>query len=260
MALRNEPSIELAERVLPPPLLAALRHIFGQGLAGCALAGGTALAGFYAGHRKSDDLDLFTENEAAQKAAVISVRSLEGIGASVRVETSSASFFRALCLLQGRRFTVDVCASPLFFRVGRSKVLAGNIVVADCESLLMLKAAALASRCAEKDLYDVLWILKERPELTLTEFVAAGQRYDTGADAEGLLISVLSAKLDKKSCGFSVEQGASPEAVFRQVTRFKKELAAALRGLAKGQDVPPLAELVTRARAFSSGKAKGYHP
>ena len=34
------------------------------------LVGGTALAGFYAGHRRSDDLDLFVGSPAAQAGIV----------------------------------------------------------------------------------------------------------------------------------------------------------------------------------------------
>lgn len=260
MALRNEPSVELAERVLPPPLLAALRHIFGQGLAGCGLVGGTALAGFYAGHRRSDDLDLFTDGEGSQKAAVQAVRSLESRGAEIQAKTTSASYFRALCLLDGRRFTVDVCASSLLFRVGGFVTLEGGIAVADLDTLLMLKAAALASRCAEKDLYDLIWILERCPGMTLKAFVDAGQRYDAGADGEGLLIGVLGSRLDREGCGFSLDPAVSKEAVFRQVSGFKEGLAQALRALAKGRDAPPLAGLVARARAFSRGKGKGYHP
>ncbi|MBI5881551.1 MAG: nucleotidyl transferase AbiEii/AbiGii toxin family protein [Elusimicrobia bacterium] len=259
MALRNEPSIELAERVLPPPLLAALRHIFGQGLAGCGLVGGTALAGFYAGHRRSDDLDLFTDGEANQKAVVLAVRSLESLGAEVQAKTTSASYFRALCLLNGHRFNVDVCVSELLFRVGGFVTLGGGMAVADLDTMLMLKAAALASRCAEKDLYDLIWILERCPGMTLKGFVEAGQRYDAGADAEGLLIGVLGSHIEKESCGFSLDPALSKEAVFRQVSKFKKELSQALRTLAKGQEPPPLAGLVAKARAFSRGGGKGYH-
>ena len=60
--------------MLPFPLLQALRHVFAQGLNDCVLVGGTALAGFYAGHRRSDDLDLFTGSATAFTQAVLAVR------------------------------------------------------------------------------------------------------------------------------------------------------------------------------------------
>ena len=73
MAMGDQPDLSLARRVLPAPLLRALQHVFAQGLSGCMLVGGTALAGFYAGHRRSDDLDLFTETGEDQSAAVLAV-------------------------------------------------------------------------------------------------------------------------------------------------------------------------------------------
>ena len=69
MGLAREPQSSLAEQVLPGPLYQALTHVFGQGVSGCMLVGGTALAGYYAGHRRSDDLDLFTEDAFSQRAA-----------------------------------------------------------------------------------------------------------------------------------------------------------------------------------------------
>ena len=47
------------------------------------LVGGTALAGYYAGHRRSDDLDLFVRDEAACRAAVLAVKSLVTLGAGI---------------------------------------------------------------------------------------------------------------------------------------------------------------------------------
>lgn len=59
MELATLPRAELAARFLPAPLWRGLSHVFAQGLSDTMLVGGTALAGFYAGHRRSDDLDLF---------------------------------------------------------------------------------------------------------------------------------------------------------------------------------------------------------
>ena len=57
----RQPDSSLAAQILPPPLYRALTHLSAQDLNGVMLVGGTALAGYYAGHRRSDDLDLFTE-------------------------------------------------------------------------------------------------------------------------------------------------------------------------------------------------------
>ena len=251
MAMGIEPDLALAERVLPPPLLRALRHVFAQRISGCMLVGGTALAGFYAGHRRSDDLDLFAEDDGSQRMAALAVRSLEGIGAGVEVRQDSAVYFRALCALEGHRFTVDVATASALFKSGRSVRLPGDILVADLDTLLMLKGAALVSRCAEKDLYDLLWILERKDAMTLRELAQAAQRFDAGASPENLLISVLGARLDMKSCDFSLDQRVSARDIHRQVSGFRKELALGLRAIAKGNRPEPLGDLVRRVRALS---------
>ena len=54
MGLEQKPKSRLAADVLPAPLHRALTHVFSSGLSGCMLVGGTALAGYYAAHRRSD--------------------------------------------------------------------------------------------------------------------------------------------------------------------------------------------------------------
>ncbi|TBR17372.1 hypothetical protein EPO15_17050 [bacterium] len=247
MGPREQPSLELAEKVLPTPLLKALRRLFAQRLDGCMLVGGTALAGFYAGHRRSDDLDLFTAGGTSQTAAVLAVRGLEGMGARIEVRQNSGSYFRALCALEGHDFTVDVSAAPAAFRAGRSVTLEGGLAVADLDLLLVLKAAALLSRASEKDLYDLRWILARRPKMTIAGLLASAAVFDAGADAENLLISLTGTELDEESCGFGLK-GASKERIFLEVCDFKAGLVRGLRALAKKGPPSPIADLVKRAR------------
>lgn len=83
----------LADRVLPAPLLHSLRHVFAQRISGCMLVGGTALSGFYAGHRRSDDLDLFTGSATAFKQTVLAVRSLRTIGVGLEERSHSNQYY-----------------------------------------------------------------------------------------------------------------------------------------------------------------------
>ena len=71
----HQPDAELAKRVLPAQLHAALAHVFAQGIRDRMLVGGTAIAGYYAGHRRSDDLDLFVRDAKAHRATVLAVGS-----------------------------------------------------------------------------------------------------------------------------------------------------------------------------------------
>lgn len=112
MDLAREPESGLAAEVLSPPLHRALRHFFAQGVDGAMLVDGTALAGYYAGHRRSDDLDLFTRDELAQQTAVRTVAALAELGASFADERGSARFHHVVCRLEGHDFTAQVVLDP----------------------------------------------------------------------------------------------------------------------------------------------------
>ena len=117
---------KLADRVLPQPLLDALRHVYAQRIGDCMLVGGTALAGFYAGHRRSDDLDLFTGTATAFRQAVLAVRSLATLGTEMRERSHSNQFYRAVCSWKGLHFTVDIVLDPHSLDVGGTN-LAGEV-------------------------------------------------------------------------------------------------------------------------------------
>ena len=251
MAPQKSPDDSLAERALPRPLLRALRHIFAQRLEGCMLAGGSALAGFYAGHRRSDDVDLFTKNATSQEAAVLAVRSLETIGARLAILTHSAQFFRAELELDGHSFKADVVLHEHLHEIGRSIKLQDDLMVADFDTLLMMKAAALVSRCSEKDLYDVLWILENGEGLTLEDMVARAQRLDGGATAEGLLISASGTEPREQSCDFALDPPLSGPEVYQRIKVFRSGLLKGLARLAEDQPAPPIAELLCRVRRLT---------
>jgi hypothetical protein len=99
VGLERNPASGIAAEVLPPALYRVLTHVLSLGTDGVMLVGGTALAGYYAGHRRSDDLDLFTEDPPAQAATVLAVRSLAEIGCTFTAERSSPRFHHATCRL-----------------------------------------------------------------------------------------------------------------------------------------------------------------
>ena len=72
----ERPSLDLARTVLPHGLLKALEFIAESSSADTMLVGGTALAGFYAGHRRSEDLDLFCKSDEAFIATRLAVKAL----------------------------------------------------------------------------------------------------------------------------------------------------------------------------------------
>jgi hypothetical protein len=212
------------------------------------LVGGTALAGFYFGHRRSDDMDIFTRDPRAQEIAIRAVASLRGLGAELRPDTHSPSYYRATIQWQNHSFTADVVCDPSHFEEGRSTLLPDGIVVAEIETLLMTKAATLVSRCGEKDLYDLIFILDRLPDLTLERLMEMGRRVDGGMTAENVLLSVLGTPLQRTSCDFAIDPPLDSKQVYDKILAFQKGLILNLRALAKKQPIPPLGELIKKIK------------
>lgn len=241
------PDLNLAERVLPGPLLGALQHIFDQELTETWLVGGTALAGFYAGHRRSDDLDLFVGDEVAYAATVLAVRSLEEIGAELTSQRRSAQYYNAVATMNGHRFTIDVVLDANLLRVGAMHRVVSGICVASMQTLLRTKAATLVSRCSEKDLYDLLWILNQR-EISIEELLALGSTIDAGVNPEAVLMAITGALLRKDACDFGIDTSAAE--IFAEVTQLKLVLEEQLSALLHAQPAEPLAKSIARIRRW----------
>jgi hypothetical protein len=244
MGLAGKPKSSLAARVLPEALYRALTHVFAQGISRSMLVGGTALAGYYAGHRRSDDLDLFTEDPLSQESTVLAVRLLREIGADVADERSSAHFYHATCRLKGHAFTAQVVLDSNLFQVGASLRARDGVLVADLRTLLMMKAATLVSRGAEKDLYDLVWLFEQDRELDVPQLIDLGARIDGGMNAEALLINLVGTELRESACDFSLIEPRNE--VFVKVTRLRNALIQGLDELLKGQAAPPIAALLRK--------------
>ncbi|MFH1810570.1 MAG: nucleotidyl transferase AbiEii/AbiGii toxin family protein [Pseudomonadota bacterium] len=228
----------------------ALEHVFSKNPGEVMLVGGTALAGFYAGHRRSDDLDLFTRSEFDQRATLLAVRSLAEIGAELLDARQSAQYFHASARLDGHLFTIDVVLDPQLFEVGGFHVLEGGLHVASLDTLLCTKAATLVSRCSEKDLFDLLWIMAH-VELTLPQLIERGRRVDSGLDEEALLISLNGARLSEDACGFGVAAEDTPRRVLQQVSELRGELLSSLSADLHKRPSPPLGKTVQKIRTWS---------
>ena len=100
------------------------------------LVGGTALAGFYAGHRRSDDLDLFTGSTTAFTQTVLAVRSLRALGVELHEVAHSNQYLRAVCNHRELAFTVDVVLDEHVVGITRNEQLrrrgGGGFVRAAC--------------------------------------------------------------------------------------------------------------------------------
>ncbi len=242
--MAHRPNSQLASRVLPAPLYQALAHVFAQGIEDCMLVGGTALAGYYAGHRRSDDLDLFARDDTALRASVLAVESLTGLGAVVHTGQRTPQFFSGSCELSGHAYTVQLVVDPRLFEVGEAIRADDGVAVADLQTLLKQKAATLVSRCSEKDLFDLGWLFRAFPELRIETLVELGAQIDSGMTAESVMISVTGTTLRESACDISPTLGR--DVVYREISSLKRALAQRFDELCQDQPVGPVGELIRR--------------
>lgn len=252
MAVPPKPDEGLTSKALPEPLCKAINHVFASPLPGTILVGGTALAGYYAAHRESDDIDLFTTDTVAQTSAQQAVKSLTSLGARIDVEILNPTYFHAVAELHGHTFTIDIVQDAKLLRVGGFHTTPLGVNVADLETLLMMKTAALVSRCSEKDLYDTLWLTKNYNRPTTREWLALGHRFEGGLTAETLLAALLGATLKERSCAFAKKFGVSSAEVLKRIELFrnnlKTELAAHLESAAPDLATSKLVKALKKLR------------
>ncbi|MBI2337494.1 MAG: nucleotidyl transferase AbiEii/AbiGii toxin family protein [Deltaproteobacteria bacterium] len=253
--LNIAPLPTLSRLAVPFALHKALAHIFAFCPDGLWLVGGTALAGFYAKHRRSDDLDLFAQDEFAWQAALRAVRSLKEKGAVFSHERTSAGYFRTLAKIERHEFTIDIVLDENLFRVGQSKKSQENFVFADISTLLAMKVACLVSRASEKDLFDLDWILERIPKWNIEELIKLGKPFDAGLNTESLLISLKGSHLRKEACAFLLPKAKlTIDEAYTRIELLRQELIHRL--LAYEKLLAPLQE--TKALATSLQQQKKF--
>ncbi|PIT98776.1 MAG: hypothetical protein COT74_13865 [Bdellovibrionales bacterium CG10_big_fil_rev_8_21_14_0_10_45_34] len=247
MERNPEPSLDLAKKTLPAQLFAALEHVFSKRIYDTVLVGGTALSGFYAGHRRSDDLDLFTKSEKAQIATVKAVGSLTELGAILISERESAFFYDSTWSLRKHDFTAQVVLDERLFAVGSFSDV-GSIKIADLKTIFKMKAATLVSRCSEKDLYDLMWLFERFSEFEIKDLIESGNEVDGGVNTENMFASVAGTILRLEACDFALDKSIRPQETYQRLLQFQKELKAQLFAYLKAMPTPELGKLVRQAR------------
>lgn len=235
-----KPKSSISARAIPKAVRDAIHHIFLNCSEGIWLAGGTALAGFYAEHRKSDDIDLFAVNENYHKAAVLAVKSLQKAGAVFSREMQTPRFYRTDVAWQNHKFTIDMVLDENIHRIGNAVRSKDGALVADLNTLYSMKAACLVSRCSEKDLFDLDWIFFHAKEFDIADIVNRGAAIDTGLTVETLLYGIKSAMLRKDACHFLFPKSKiTPEGAYKKILAVRKKLIEALLEYEKSAPAPP---------------------
>lgn len=251
----EKPKDQIARRALPRALLTSLKHIFSNVGRDLWLVGGSALSGFYAGHRRSDDLDLFACTPAAFKAAVLSVHALQQQGARLSSESRSPIYYRADVTFLKHAFTIDIVLDEHLPLAGRAWTTKDGIVVASLDTIRKMKIAALVSRCSEKGLFDLEWLFSAYGYPGAGALLELGRAFDGGVTAETLLFSLKSAFLRKEACHFLPPRSAiDADEAFKKITRLQKKLIASVleyeRNLPSSEEIKKLAAAVRRQRKY----------
>lgn len=141
------------------------------------LTGGAALVGFYFGHRKTEDLDLFTlENEIENGFAI--VRDVaKSLDATVESIITSPDFRRFLVKRGNQAVVVDLVREYVFQLEPEKREING-IRLDSPEEILANKLCTLLSRSEIRDLIDVQAL--ENAGFSLKNALKVAAKKDTG--------------------------------------------------------------------------------
>lgn len=150
--------------ILTPFQDRALQALFTlRGAEAFGLFGGTALAEFYAGHRRSDDLDLFTFDRDGVRpfaqAVELRLGQLLGVPGPLR-QGVGAEYFQQLFLDHPSEGTLKIDLGLADPPQLEPFATVGNVRVAGFTDLVAGKASALSDRALPRDGVDLWWIVE----------------------------------------------------------------------------------------------------
>lgn len=141
------------------------------------LTGGAALVGFYFGHRKTEDLDLFTlENEIENGFAIVK-EVAKVLDATVESIITSPDF-RRLLVKRGNESVVVDLVREYVFQLEPEKPIINGIRLDSPEEILANKLCTLLSRSEIRDLVDVQAL--ETAGFSLENALQVAAKKDTG--------------------------------------------------------------------------------
>lgn len=143
------------------------------------LTGGTALAGFYFGHRTSVDLDLFT----LQSLNMASLRNCfnkiaDSLGGSYRIQTEAETILTGWIETKEDKLKVDLVRDvPTHFGEMQTFEM---IRIDSLENIGSNKITAIYGRTEAKDYIDLYWILENYRETDFDKLLEMAKRKDLG--------------------------------------------------------------------------------
>jgi predicted nucleotidyltransferase component of viral defense system len=140
-------------------LTAAQRRILAATFAreqGFFLTGGAALVGYHLHHRTTDDLDLFTLDEAAfERGPYVIAAVAAAEGGKLEVRQDAPGFRRYAIEIEGETVVVDLVLERVR-QAYEDKPVHDGIAVDPPEEIVANKLCAIVGRLEERDLVDVM--------------------------------------------------------------------------------------------------------
>lgn len=159
------------------PFQRALLEAFFRRAPSFYLTGGAALAGFYLGHRRTEDLDLFTTEDALESGERALQEAATELGASLERLQTAPDFRRRLVRRDGESLVVDLVRERVTAGQ-RAKVQRGTVKLDSIEEILANKLCALLSRAELRDLVDIIFL--ERAGLRIEDVLPDAMQKDGG--------------------------------------------------------------------------------
>jgi len=190
---------------------------------GFYLSGGGALA-LHFGHQRSLDLDLFTRDDAAFRAALASLPVIAAeLGARVEIVMDAPAFRRVvLTTRDGEGVRVDLVLETVE-RVGPPPEEHDGLTLDPPEEILVNKLCAILGRSEPRDVVD-LFVL-ENAGYRVLDALAAARRKDAGLTPGQLAWAISQVPLDR------VPDGVLAPVSLDTLRAFRDELVDALERL-----------------------------
>ena len=143
------------------------------------LTGGTALAGFYFGHRTSVDLDFFslqTFDHLKLKEYLEAIA--RSVGGGYEVRTDADSLLTGIIKVDEESLKIDLVHDiPVHIGILQT---AGTIRIDALQNIGSNKITAIYGRLAPKDFVDLYWILEVDKKLDFEELLKDAKKKDLG--------------------------------------------------------------------------------
>jgi len=152
---------------------------------GFFLTGGAALAGFYIGHRRTDDLDLFTTDaDAFERGRFVVTDVAQHLNAQVVTRQEAPGFRRMLLTMaDGASLVIDLVRDA-GVQTFPQKLEFDQIIVDSIEEILVNKLTAIVGRAEERDLVDLYFLAASG--LSIVRALPAAEAKDGGCTPANL--------------------------------------------------------------------------